>query len=345
MFDQGIIETVTLVDIREPKATECAGLLRNEFDQGRVRYVRADVREPIVHPDLPERADLVVNLAAVYKDPGHEPHEYFETNVEGAERICAWTENVGCHRLVFTSSVSCYGPTEDPRDETSLPTPVTPYGVSKLLAEKIHLAWQRGASGRKLLIVRPGIIFGVGENENVTRLVRSVLGRYFFYMSNRGVRKAGGYVKELCRALAWVLARQETSHEDVVLFNFTLDPPPSLEEYVSAICKAEGVNRWIPNMPYPLVLGASYVVEGVGRLLGIALPISPVRVRKLTRSSHIEPAYLRRAGYRCQYTLEEAFEDWKREQCKSSGATRGAPALGTPWWARFRRKHSGVLLD
>lgn len=52
---------------------------------------------------------------------------------------------------------------------------------------------------------------------------------------------------------------------------------------------------------------------------------------------------LRQAGYRFQYTLEEAFEDWKREQYKSS--MPGSPELGTPRWARFRRKLSGALLD
>ena len=32
---------------------------------------------------------------------------------------------------------------------------------------------------------------------NLTRLIRSLLGRYFFYMGNRDTRKAGGYVKGL----------------------------------------------------------------------------------------------------------------------------------------------------
>ena len=41
---------------------------------------------------------------------------------------------------------------------------------------------------------------------NLTRLIRSILGRYFFYMGNRDTRKAGGYVKGLD---AWPLSRCE----------------------------------------------------------------------------------------------------------------------------------------
>lgn len=314
LLSAGIAEHVVLADLRSPDAGAWPEAAQALCRSGRARYVVLDVRSPIEHPELPERADLVVNLAAIHREPGHAPHEYFETNLLGAEHVCAWTEAARCGTMIFTSSISPYGPTEAERDEQSLPLPATPYGASKLTAEKIHVAWQRGGAARRLLIARPGVVFGPAEGGNLTRLVRAVLGRYFVYMGNRRTRKAGGYVKELCHALVWMLTRQARRDDGVTLFNFTMDPPPTVDEYVETVCRVAGVRRFVPAVPYPVLLGASYVVDAASRPLGIRQPINPVRIRKLVRSNNIVPGLLRAVGYPYQYTLEQALTDWREER-------------------------------
>jgi nucleoside-diphosphate-sugar epimerase len=259
------------------------------------------------------RADLIFNLAAVHREPGHQAHEYFETNLKGAENVCAWAASTGCERIVFTSSIAPYGPSEDLKNEGSLPVPDSPYGSSKLAAEKMHMAWQAGDDRRRLLMLRSGVVFGPGESGNVTRLVRSVVKGYFVYMGNRQTRKAGGYVKELCRVIRFGLDHQEASGERATLLNFSLDPPPALEDYVVAITKAAGIRRSPLNLPRPLLLGISYPIHAVASMFGIRQPISPVRVRKLFRSTSIDPKRLRELGYKYQYTLETALLDWKHD--------------------------------
>lgn len=308
------VEQIFLADFRPIMPSAWPKGLQLAYHDGQVRPCQLDVRQPISHSDLPAQADLIVNLAAVHREPGHEAHEYFGTNLPGAEHVCAWAEQVGCQQIIFTSSIAPYGPTEEQKDENSLPVPLSPYGASKLAAEKIHLGWQRAGKGRRLLIVRPGVVFGPGEGGNLTRMVRAVLGRYFFYMGNRQTRKAGGYVKELCHALTWVMDWQEKNRSDTTLFNFTMDPAPTVEEYVEAICRVAGVQRFVPNVPYPLLLGASYPIEAFSRPLGIHQPISPVRIRKLVRSNNIVPDFLRKAGYPYQYRLDQALADWRQER-------------------------------
>lgn len=314
------VEQIFLADIRPPESGAWPEAVREMCRGGKVRYVPVNVNSPIRQADLPDHADLIVNLAAVHREPGHEAEEYFATNLPGAEQVCAWAEQVRCNRIIFTSSISPYGPTEEEKSEQSLPIPLTPYGASKLAAEKIHLAWQRGGADRRLLIVRPGVVFGAGEGGNLTRMIRAVLGRYFFYMGNRQTRKAGGYVKELCYALTWVMERQEVQGHGVELFNFTMDPAPTVEEYVQTICRVAGVRRSIPSIPYPFLLGSSYVIETLNRSLRLQHPISPVRIRKLVRSNNIVPRFLRTAGYHYQFTLEQAFTDWLRERPEDWGA-------------------------
>lgn len=310
LVDGGHFQRVYLVD-RQPVAAIASAWRRAQLsDDPAIEWIDADVREPLVWVP-PEPVALIGNFAAVHREPGHAEAEYYDTNLRGAEQVCAWAARVGCTRIVFTSSISPYGPGTSRRDEQSLPVPATAYGGSKLVAEHIHRAWQAGDSRRRLVIARPGVVFGPGEGGNVSRLVRAVLGRYFFYTGNRDTRKAGIYVRELCAALWWALERQDAAEEDVILFNATLYPAPTLADYVKAICAVAGVERRVPGVPYRALLAAGWLLDLVARPLGIAHPFSPVRIRKLVAANDIVPAYLLAQGYPFRYTLETALADWR----------------------------------
>ncbi len=278
-----------------------------------LEFVQGDVRKAIAWKPN-ESVGFIANFAAVHREPGHDDREYFETNLYGAENVVAWASDVDCRNMVFTSSISPYGISEELKDETTLPVPVTAYGSSKLVAEKIHLAWQAAdGARRKLVIARPGVVFGPGEGGNVTRLVKAVRGGYFFYMANRDTRKAGIYVKELCNAIWWVCQLQERQGKGVVLFNGSMNPGPSISEYVDTTCKVAGIRRFIPSIPYALLLFAAYGIDLIAKPLRISHPFSPVRIRKLVRSNNTIPCFLTANGYPNLYTLETAMEDWKRD--------------------------------
>jgi len=313
LLDNPLIKKIYLFDL-EPIDSKSSIFRKNLISSDpRIEVVIGDVREPILWtPD--EEVVLIANFAAVHREPGHEDFEYYQTNILGAENVCAWSERVGCARLIFTSSISPYGPSEDIRTERSLPVPLTAYGGSKFAAEKIHQIWQaRDAATRQLVIVRPGVVFGPGEGGNVSRLIKAVLHRYFFYMGNQNTRKAGIYVKELCNAMLWVLERQNQTDERVSLFNMSMNPGPSIKEYVDTVCSVANVSRRIPGIPYPLLLTAAYGIDLLARTLRIRHPFSPVRIRKLVRSNNIQPEWLVENAYPYQYNLESAFADWKKE--------------------------------
>jgi len=313
LLDTNYAEKVYLVDV-EPLVAKISDFRKRLVTaDSRIMFVRGDVRVSLNWFAPAEKIILIANFAAVHREPGHKDVEYYQTNLLGAENVCAWAESVGCNNIIFTSSISPYGPSEQVKDERSLPSPLTAYGGSKLAAEKIHQIWQaRDDANRRLVIVRPGVVFGPGEGGNVSRLIKAVLHRYFFYMGNKNTSKAGVYVKELCNAMWWVLNRQSTSGEHVSLFNMSMNPGPSIEEYVNAVCKVAGVRRFVPGVPYRLLLMIAFLIDVVARPLGIKHPFSPVRVRKLVRSNNILPNYLVENGYEYLYTLESALADWRK---------------------------------
>jgi nucleoside-diphosphate-sugar epimerase len=310
---QNNVETIFLVDVNPPRDLPYTKLLQSGLKAGKVVFVEHDVRKPVPSGLLPQKTDIVFNLAAIHREPGHSASEYFETNLLGAENVCAWASKVECETMVFTSSISPYGPSEEKKTERSLPVPETPYGSSKLAAENIHLTWQSAQEGRKLLILRPGVVFGPGEGGNVTRLVHSLTRGYFVYLGNRNVIKAAGYVKELCLVTTFGLDHLQSCDSSTLLLNFTMDPPPTMEQMVEAILKVIGKARRPISVARSLLLGLSYPLLAVERTFGVKMPINPVRVRKLLRSNNVWPEKLKCLGYKYSYTLETALEDWKRD--------------------------------
>lgn len=311
------VERIQLADLRPLRADAYAepvrAALAGSSVGARVEYVPCDVRQPITQPELAGGADLIVNLAAVHREPGHEHHEYYQTNLPGAENVCAYAARTNSQHIVFTSSIAPYGSADGARDEDSIPMPETAYGGSKLVAEKMHIAWQHGASGRKLAILRPGVVFGAGEHANVARLARSLARGYFAYMANRDTRKAGVYVKELCGVLQFAVEHQEQGHDPVLVWNVSMDPPPTLSEYVHAICAVGGFREPKLSVPRGALVAASYPIAAAAGIVGRRTAISPVRMRKVSQPTHIEPKRLRELGYNYRYTMEQAMADWKKD--------------------------------
>ena len=84
-----------------------------------VEYIRLDVRNPIDFDFDPTKDDIIFNLAAVHRTPGHEDYEYFETNIKGAENVVEFAERYGIKKILFTSSIAPYGAAEELKEETT----------------------------------------------------------------------------------------------------------------------------------------------------------------------------------------------------------------------------------
>ena len=277
-------------------------------------FVECDVRKPIGElPFIPTPEDVIFNFAAVHRTPGHEDIEYFETNIRGAENVCAFAEKYGIKNMVFTSSIAPYGASEQSKTEDTLPTPNTPYGISKLVAEKIHIAWQangrcktadgRVTNERKLTIVRPGVVFGRGENGNFSRLYWGIRKHTFAYPGRKDTIKACVYVKELVRFILWNAEEQKTPYD---IYNCTFEPAYTIEQIVTAMKKVTGLKQSVPYIPNNIIMPMAACAKMVGSPMGIC----PARVKKLQISTNICGKKMASSGYQFKWTFEEALKDW-----------------------------------
>ena len=288
--------TVVAVDIAPPRE-EVAG----------VEYITADIRQPL-DCQIGSEADVLYNLAAVHRTPGHPAHEYYETNVLGAGRVTALADACRIPLIVFTSSISVYGPTEEVRTEASPLAPTSDYGRSKLMAELIHQMWMKATPDRRLVTVRPGVVFGPGERGNYSTLASALRSGVFFYPGRRDTVKSGGHVDELLRCLEFAVAREEPE----ILFNFAFPQESTTADIVAAFGRVTGQPRSPMTAPLaPLLLIAS--LFEVAAAAGLKTPIHRERVMKLVRSTRIAPAWLLANGYEFELDLDRALGDWAHE--------------------------------
>lgn len=298
-------DTIYIADIRDP-----GWRLNNSTPKNsRAKYVYCDVREPIAPATFGEAVSAAINLAAVHTSPGHEPHEYFEANIMGARNVCEYASQARINHIVFTSSIAVYGPGEDEKTEETIPMPAIPYGSSKIIAEYIHREWLNADSNRKLSIVRPAVIFGIGEGGNFTRIANALEKGLFAYPGRTDTIKGCLYVKDLCR---YILQRLE-NEEGYSLVNFCYPEKITTHQIVQSLKKQLGYKAPEFVIPWWVINGGVTFLNLLNIPYMRRMGIVPDRLIKLIRSTNISSQKLKDSGFTFQYTLEEALRDWSRD--------------------------------
>jgi nucleoside-diphosphate-sugar epimerase len=295
LVESGRFEDIVLADLRPPSAPLAAG----------VRHVFCDVRRPIAAETVGAEAEWIFNLAAVHREPGHTAAEYFATNVLGAEHVCAFAERSGCPRILFTSSIAVYGSAPEARGEDASLTPATAYGQSKLEAERIHERWQQAQPGRRLVIVRPGVIYGPGDPGNILRMIHAIRGGWFFFPGSTAIRKSYGYIHGLLEACEFAMARPEPA----LICNYVEQETLTVGEMAETIRTFLGRRAPVISLPGWLLLPVAHLVQVLtcGRSA-----IHPVRVRKAATPTWIIPRRLSELGFVFRYDFPKSLADWRR---------------------------------
>ena len=307
-------EKIILCDIETLEEKNSSFRIRLLENKNNIIFYSCDVRNEINLNLENYKIELIINCAAIHREPGHFTNENFETNLKGAENITSWADKNKCKNIIFTSSISPYGNSEQEKNEYSLTVPETAYGSSKLVAEKIHEKWQNNESKIKhLTILRPGVIYGPGEGGNVTRMIKAICKGYFVFTGNKDTKKASIYIGELCNIILFLIERKISHTGSVRLINTVSENPPKIQEYVLGIKKVLGKKIFIPSIPYFIILLISYFLTVFLSIFKLEHPFHFVRIKKLVRSNFISSKVLKELGYDYIYNLESALINWKEQ--------------------------------
>jgi UDP-glucose-4-epimerase GalE len=139
------------------KALHRAGYLPVVFDNlstGHKSFVRwgplipGDIRDAdaIRHTLRAYQIEAVLHFAAsaYVGESVSNPQKYYENNVGGSLSLLSTMLEVGCRKIVFSSSCAIYGePEKIPIDEKAPQNPVNPYGASKAMVERIFCDYEK----------------------------------------------------------------------------------------------------------------------------------------------------------------------------------------------------------
>ncbi|WP_341237292.1 SDR family oxidoreductase [uncultured Limnobacter sp.] len=118
----------------------------------------------------------VVHLAArvhVMDDKSADPlMEFRRANTAGTLQLARQAAQCGAKRIVFVSSIKVNGEAGD-FNESSIPNPIDPYGISKFEAEQQLLEFSQ-QSGLEVSILRPPLVYGPGVRANFLKLLSVV---------------------------------------------------------------------------------------------------------------------------------------------------------------------------
>ncbi|OGI95615.1 UDP-glucose 4-epimerase GalE [Candidatus Nomurabacteria bacterium RIFCSPLOWO2_01_FULL_42_17] len=122
----------------------CQG--RNNVIEG-IQYKEVDIRnkEKLLEVFREFRPDIVVHYAALANVPDSvaNPAKYYDTNIIGSLNVLECMREVGCKKIIFSSTAAVYGQSDELINEDHPKNPTSPYGHSKLMFEQILKDYHR----------------------------------------------------------------------------------------------------------------------------------------------------------------------------------------------------------
>ncbi len=230
--------------------------------------------------------DAVIHLAGKAHDTKNEAAAdvYFKVNTGLTQRIYDWFAGSSAGKFVFFSTAKAAADrVEGVLTEDVVPSPVGPYGESKIKAEEYLLG--NPVEGKDVYIMRPCMIHGPGNKGNLNLLYSVVSKGIPWPLGSFENRRTFTSVENVCFAVEGLL----TKPVEGGIYNMGDDEALSTNELIEVICSVLGKRARIWRLPKGMMtLGAK-----VGGWLH--LPLNPERLQKLTENYVSSNAKIKRA--------------------------------------------------
>ena len=229
--------------------------------------------------EIPE-VDAIIHLAGKAHDTKNQSAAdvYFKVNTGLTQKVFDWfLKQSNCKKFVFFSTAKAAADRVDGvLTEDVIPSPVGPYGESKIKAEEYILSKMEDVRGKSkdVYIFRPCMIHGPGNKGNLNLLYNVVKKGIPWPLGAFENRRTFTSVENICFAVNGVLTKDVPSG----IYNMGDDEALSTNELIEEICKSLGKKPHIWKLPKGMMNG----IAKVGDVLH--LPLNTERLRKLTEN-------------------------------------------------------------
>jgi len=223
---------------------------------------------------VPE-VDAIIHLAGKAHDTKNQTVSdvYFKVNTGLTQKIYDYFLKSKAKKFIFFSTAKAAADKVDGvLTEDVIPTPVGPYGESKIAAEKYiqeHLD-----DDKQVYILRPCMIHGPGNKGNLNLLYGVVKKGIPWPLGAFENRRTFTSIENLCFVIDGLLTKDVPTG----IYNMGDDEALSTNELIEEICKSLNKKAHIWKLPKGLMTG----VAKIGGALH--LPLDPERLRKLTEN-------------------------------------------------------------
>ena len=275
-----------------------------------VRLVRGDLDDVTALREGCADAEVIYHVAG--RISARDRDEFLRANRDGTAKLLEAAAQRSRGRFVFVSSLAAAGPTVPgtPIDESRPPSPVTPYGESKLAAELLV----RAMAG-SWTIVRPPTVYGEWDREvlKVFKLARAGLAPVFGDGSQElSVIYAGDLAAALVAAATAPAAANRVYYAAHPVMTTS-------RELVRAIGRAVGRQPRIVPLPGPIARGLLWTIGSIAHLAGRATLLSGDKAAEFLAPAWTcrSEALARDAGWRAATDLDVGLRrtaDWYRRE-------------------------------
>lgn len=229
--------------------------------------------------EIPD-VDAIIHLAGKAHDTKNQAaaETYFKVNrdltIKVFDYFCA---HPNIKKFVFFSTAKAAADRVDGiLTEDVIPSPVGPYGESKIAAEKHILSRIKELENttKQVYIFRPCMIHGPGNKGNLNLLYNVVKKGIPWPLGAFENRRTFTSVENICFAVNGVLTKDVPSG----IYNMGDDEALSTNELIEEICKSLGKKAHIWKLPKGLMTGFAKIGGA------LHLPLDSERLRKLTEN-------------------------------------------------------------
>ncbi len=236
--------------------------------------------------EIPE-VDAIIHLAGKAHDTKNEAAAdvYFKVNTDLTKKIYDYflKSNRAKKFIFFSTAKAAADKVDGILTEDVVPSPVGPYGESKIAAEKYiqeHLV-----ADKQVYILRPCMIHGPGNKGNLNLLYGVVKKGIPWPLGAFDNRRTFTSIDNLCFVINGLLTKDVPTG----IYNMGDDEALSTNELIEEICKSLGKKAHIWKLPK----GLMYSVAKIGGALH--LPLDSERLRKLTEDYVLSNAKIKKA--------------------------------------------------